>query len=217
MAEIVKGRGVRVEVGYTEGAPIALTALTQADPGVATAAGHGLAAGSVGYLTDVEGMVELDGQAVRVLDPDTNTFALERVKTTNYAEFVSGNLVPITAWRTLQQATQYQIGGGAGQTEESTVLLDTIQKQELIMLAAQTVTINLRALADDNQAMLKVREAAENLEALVFRVTLATGQQRLFHGQPSLPGEDVNVGGLGTGSLTVTVKGRSLFLPAVAP
>lgn len=219
MSEIVKGRGVRVEVGYTEGAPVTVTAISKSDPAIVTAAGYGLAVGSVAYLDDVEGMDQLDGQAIRIDaggSPTADNFAAEDIDSTNFATFVSATLVPITAWRTLAQSTQYQLGGGAPRTEDVGTLIDTVDKLEIIKLAAETVTIDLRSLTEDNEALAKIRSVARNLGRLVFRITLADGAQRLFRGAPSIPGESLTQGATGTGQLTVTVKGQICYLPSLA-
>jgi hypothetical protein len=49
----------------------------------------------------------------------------------------------------------------------------------------------------------------------VFRITLADGSQRIFRGQPSIPGESVAQGALGSGQMSVTVKGQVCYLPAL--
>lgn len=219
MVDIVKGRNVRVEVGYTEGTPQAVTAVTQDNPGVATVPAHGLAMGSVGYFDDVEGMDPLNGQAVRLAaggSPTADNFSLEEIKTTLFADFISANFIPITAWRTLSQSTQYQLGGGAPRTEDVGTLLDTTEKLETVKLSAETVTIDVRSLEEDNEAMQKIREVARDAGNLVFRITLALGAQRIFLGQPNIPGESLAQGGTGTGQLTVTVKGQIVYLPALA-
>ena len=46
--DLIIGRGVRVEVGKTEGSAKTVTAITLADPGVATSTAHGLTTKSVG-------------------------------------------------------------------------------------------------------------------------------------------------------------------------
>lgn len=51
---------------------------------------------------------------------------------------------------------------------------------------------------------------------MVFRITTKNGARRIFRGQPSLFGEDVQQGALGTGSFSVTVKGQVLRLAAVS-
>lgn len=206
MTNIV-GRGVRVEVGKTEGSPIAVSAVTQAKPGVATSAAHGLLTKSVGYFSGVAGMVQLEGQAARLGAVDTNTFALEDIDTTDYPAYTDGDFVPVTAWSTLSPATGYSIGGGEAEKLDTTTLLDDIKQEINGLLAAQTVTFNLNNETVNGEAMALIEEKARKAAYLVFRITLKDGSTRVFRGQPSMPGEDVQRGALGTGSFSVTVKG----------
>ncbi len=222
MSEIAKGRGVRVEIGYTESAPKTVLGVTLENPAEVNVTAHGLAYGSAAYFKNVEGMDPLDGQAIRIGgagSPNVNFFNAEGIDATNFPAFSSGLLVPIATWRTLSQSTQYQLGGGAPRTEDVGTLIDTIDKLETIKLAAETVTIDVRSLTEDNEAMAKIRSTARNLGRLVFRIThppeagFSTGAQRLFFGQPSVPGESLGQGGTGTGQLTVTVRGQICYLP----
>lgn len=222
--EIILGAGVRVEIGLTEGAPVTVQNVTLATPGIAQATGHGLLVGSAGYFNNVTGMDPLDGQAARVGSagsPSANEFGLEDLDTSGFPVFTAGVFVPITAWSTLSQSTQYQLGGGAAKTEDVGTLIDTREKLLTIKNAAETVTIDVRSLKVDNQAMAKIRLVARNLGYLVFRITLPTaagapGAQRLFRGQPSIPGESVQQGATGTGQLSVTIKGQICYLGEVA-
>lgn len=209
MTSIV-GRGVRVEIGTTEGSPITVSALTQANPGVATATAHGLAAKSVGYMKSVGGMVQLEGQAVRLTTVTTNNFSLEDIDTTNYPAYTSGTFVPITAWATLGRITSYSKGGGEGNKLDDTVLLDDITQQIQGLLAAETFTFNLNAMTISDAGMTKLRQTARASGYLVFRITLKDGNVRVFRGQPSLPGEDVQKGAIGTGSFSCTVTGFAI-------
>lgn len=218
MVDIVKGRNVRVEVGFTEGASKPVAAVTQSNPGVATILAHALVLGSIGYFTNIEGMDPLNGQAVRVAaggSPSADNIGIEGIKTTNFPDFVSGDFVPVTAWRTLSQSTQYQLGGGAPRTEDVGTLLDTVEKLEIVKLSAETVQIDIRSLEEDNEAMEKIREVARDAAAMVFRITLNGGAQRIFYGTPNIPGESLAQGATGTGQLTVTVKGQIVYLPAL--
>ena len=210
------GRNVRVEVSKTETAAKTVTAVTQANPGVATSTAHTLTDGSVGYFNAVTGMAQLEGQAVRLNSPDANTFQLEGINTTHYPAYTAGTLIPITVWSTLSRAASYQIGGGGADKIDLTVLLDVIKQEANGLLAAQTVSFELKLETLDDEALGLVRAAALSQAYLVFRITLSDGAQRIFRGQPSLPGENVGQGALGTGSLDVSVKGQICFLPAVA-
>lgn len=209
------GRNVRVEISKTETAAKTVSAVTQASPGVATSTSHGLADGSVGYFNAVTGMVNLEGQPARVDAPVTNTFNLEGIDTTNFPAFTAGTFVPISVWSTLSRAAAYDIGGGDADPIDTTVLLDVIKQNANGLLAAQTVKIDLKLDTTDEEALSLVRAAATSQAYKTFRITLSDGSQRIFRGQPSLPGENVGQGALGTGSFQVTVKGAVLFLGPV--
>ena len=210
------GRGVRVEVQKTVAAAKTITAISLANPGVATSTAHALADGTVGFLDAVAGMVNLDGQAIRIDAPASNTFELQGVDTTTYPAFTAGTFVPVTVWSTLSRSSSYNIGGGAAEKIKTTVLLDEIEQQANGLLAAQTVSFNINHETVDEEALQLIATAAINQAYLVFRITFKDGAQRIFRGQPSMPGEDVGQGALATGTLEVTVKGQVLRLPAVS-
>jgi hypothetical protein len=185
-----------------------------------TSVAHGLAVGSVGYFSQVQNMAPLDDQAARVAlpggsPPSSSQFDIEGIDTTDFPAFTTGLFVPITAWDTLAQSTQYQLGGGAPKTEDITCLLDKFEQMDTIMLAAETVTIDIRSLEEDNDALALIRKYSRALKKMVFRITLNGGAQRIFRGTVSLPGESVAHGATGTGQLTVTVKGQICYLPAL--
>lgn len=207
------GRGVRVEIGTTEATAVSVSGLTLANPGVATATAHGLLTKSVGYFKDsgtgalTAGTVQLAGQAVRLGTVATNTFGLEDIDTTNYSAWSgTADFVPISAWTTVTPVASYSIGGGEADRLDTTVLLDDMRQEENGMLAAQTVTFSLKNETVSGTAMAAIRRAARNNTALVFRITLKNGDVRVFRGTPSLPGEDVQQGAVGTGQFAVTVK-----------
>lgn len=210
----VKGRGVRVEIGKTLGTPVAVSAVTQASPGVATSTAHGIADATVGFFSGVGGMVQLEGQAVRVDSPTTNAFNLQGLNTTSFPAYTGGNFTPVSAWSTLSEATSYAIGGGEAEKLNATTLLDVIKVEENGLLAAQTVTLNVLAQTTPSEAMGIIEAAAQAGTKLVGRITLQDGSVRVFYGEPSLPGEDVQQGQLGTGSMSFTIRGYVLKLAA---
>ena len=146
----------------------------------------------------------------------TDSFALQGINTTAYPAFTAGTFIPVTVWSTLSRAASYQIGGGDADKIDTTVLLDVIKQEANGLLAAQTVSMELKLDTTDDEALGLVRAAAISQAYVVFRITLSDGVQRIFGGQPSLPGENVGQGALGTANFSVTVKGQILFLPAIA-
>lgn len=203
-----KGRGVRVEISNVEGTPVTVSAITQANPGVATSTAHGQANKTIGYLSGVEGMVQLEGQAVRVAAQAANTFELEDIETSDYPAFSdSCTFTPITSWHTLGRVTGWSQPEGAADPQDDTVLLDVVKQEVQGLLNAQTLTFNLRTQTISDTAMKALRRAARRQQYLCFRITLHDGNIRFFRGAPALPSENLETGGTGTGSFSVTVKG----------
>lgn len=210
---LYKGRGVRLEVALTYAAAIPVTAVTLDDPGVATATAHGLSAGSVGYMGGpVTGMSQLDGQAIRVANPATNTFELEGIDTSNYPAYTGGNYYPVATWATLSQAVDFQFGGGDAEKLDATTLLDFIKQEENGILAAETVSINM--LADPKaQAVQRIRALALSSQRSTWRITYPDSALEIYwHGEPSIPGFNQQKQQIATGSMQVTVKGYVLYL-----
>lgn len=204
----VVGRGVKVEIAATYSAAKTVSAITNASPGVATSTAHGLTDATVGYLSGITGMVQIEGMAVRVNNPLANTFELESLNTTSFSTFTGTcSFTPVATWSTIGIATSYSVGGGEAEKLDNTTLLDDVKQLINGLLAAQTVSINVNAETFNSAAMQLVEDAARASSDVVFRITLKDGSVRVFRGQPSLAGEDVQRGAIGTGTFSVTVKG----------
>lgn len=204
----VIGRGITVEVESSTSTTKTITAITKASPGVATSTAHGWGDATVAYITGIEGMVQLEGQAIRVNAPATDTFELEGINTSAYPTFTDSCVATkINTWATLTEARSYSIGGGSFDKLDATRLIDTIKQEEAGYLAAQTVTLNVVAQDTPSAAMAIIKAAAMAGSYLTFRITLPSGAVRVWRGQPSLPGEDVQAGQVGTGSISCSVKG----------
>ena len=210
----VKGRGVRVEIAATYATPLTVTAITLASPGVATSAAHGMANDTVGYFSSVTGMVQLEDQAARVKNQATNTFELQGLNTSGYSAFTAGNFTPVATWSTLAESTSYSLGGGASEKLDVTTLLDTVRKEEIGLLPVQSVSMNVIAQDTPSPAMLLLEAAVQTQGKVTVRITLPNGAVRVFRAEPSTPGEDVQQGAIGTGSLEMAVKGFVLKLAA---
>lgn len=210
----VKGRNVRVEIAATFDSDVTVTAVTLANPGVATATAHGLDNGDVGYFYDVGGMAQLEKQACRVKNKTTDAFDLQGLNTSGYSAFTSGKFKPVATWSTLSESTSYSIGGGAADKLDATTLLDVVRKEEQGLLPTQNVTMNVIAQDTPSAAMQLIESAVQTQGIVVVRITLANGAVRVFTGEPSTPGEDVSVGQLGTGSMDFAAKGFVLKLAA---
>jgi hypothetical protein len=211
----VKGRGITVRVANVMGTPVTVSGVTKANPGVVTATAHGQTDGTIGFITAAAGMVQLDGQAVRVDAPVSATFSLQGLDTTSYSDWSgSGTFTPVTSWHTLAEADQYNLGGGEAAEIDTTCLIDVIGQSENGNLASESVTINIKSQDVPSAGLQAIINAARAGASLVFSIVLPNGSVRVFRGEPSKPGESVSVNAVGTGSFTIRVKGTVLSLAA---
>jgi hypothetical protein len=205
----IVGRGVRVEVAKTYGAPKVVTAITLANPAMLSAAAHGVLAGGVAFITDIEGMSNIEGMALRAGVVTADSIALEGVNSLLYPAFTGAAvLTPVLTWALIAKATSYALGGGGAEKLDDTALIDDIKQELAGLLDAQSATINVNAQETNDEALQVLEDAAFNQGYCVFRVTFKSGAVRVWRGQPSLAGEDVGKGAIGTGSFTTTVKGK---------
>lgn len=178
-AVIYLGRNVKVEVGKTFSAPISITALTQANPGVATATAHGLANGAHGIIS-AAGMVQLDGQLIRVASVAANTFQLEGIDTSAYTAFTSGTITPVSAWDTIGNARGLTADQQQTNKIDITTLLDT-EKQEIFDIP-NAVTFSVDAFFDPaSAANVTILKASRANAQIPVRVTFSGNQKYIFN------------------------------------
>ncbi len=73
--------------------PKSITAISQANPGVVTANGHGFSNGDTVYIKNVNGMTEVNDHTFTVSGATTNTFSLSGVDTSGYSVYTSSGEV----------------------------------------------------------------------------------------------------------------------------
>lgn len=210
---LYKGRGVRLEVALTFDAADVVTAITQANPAVISAAAHGWANGDYGYVEETgNGMAQIDGQAIRAASVAAGQLNAEGLDASTYSAFVSGNIYRAATWATLSNATDFTIGGGDADKLDATTLLDFIKKEENGLLAAETVNVNMFADPLSN-AVQRCRALALSNSRSLFRITYPSSALEIFwYGEPSIPGFSQQKQQIATGSLQVTVKGFMMYL-----
>jgi hypothetical protein len=200
----IVGRNVKVQVALTFGSPKTVTALTVANPGAVTSAGHGLNNGDVGYFSVTAGMVEIDQQAAVVDDKATDTFDAAGVDTTQYTAWSAGTFTAAATWGTVSEAAAYSVGGGAANQLDDTRLMDLKTRNVAGLLAPQDLTIDIRNGEEDGSALAFIEAAAKNGTSCLFKITRGSTILRVAYGVPSIPGESVQAGGLASGQFSVT-------------
>lgn len=169
---------IMLEVQDTLGTATAITALTKANPGVATSASHGLANGAVLVFNVSGGMVELDEQGVRIANVATDTFELEGLDTTNYSTWTAGTFQEVTAWHTLCQSTNLDIGNA---TPTELPGENFCSKKQVILYGLPGATSGTIDIQHDAQlTALQEIKAANVSDCLAFRVTWNNGYVTVF-------------------------------------
>lgn len=106
--------GSSFAISATYGSPVTISAISNANPAVATAAAHGLSDGDILLINS--GWSGLDQRFVRVDESDTGTFKLEGVNTTNTAHYPAGDGVGTAAevltWTGVSQVVTSASSGG---------------------------------------------------------------------------------------------------------
>jgi hypothetical protein len=180
MATISVWAGVGVAVQSALAAPVAITAITKANPGVASTASTPTAGDFV--LLSTQGMHQVNNRVFRVgtVVPATS-FQLEGEDTTNYDTFTSGTYTVITFGTTVTTITGVNVSGGDFRKEETTTIHDLQASQ--IPTVAEPQTFSMESIWDAADTALKAMASASALkQTRAVKITFANGQKYLFNG-----------------------------------
>ena len=168
------GSIISIASGY--GSPVTLSAITNADPGVVTAAAHGFSDGDIIEVTS--GWARLTEKAVRVDNGTTNTFELEGVDTTSTTIYPNGGGAgtarEVTGWPQLAQVLTTSSEGGEQQFATYQFLESDQEKRLPTSKSAGGLTIGI---ADDPTLPGYILASAANDDRLprIVRIQLANG------------------------------------------
>lgn len=179
------GALVAIASGY--GSNITVSALSNADPAVATAAAHGLS--DADYIEVTSGWSRLTDKIVRVDAPTTGTFAMEGYDTSSTSIYPAGSgtgtVREITGWTQLSQILSSNSNGGEQQFLEYQFLESDAQKRIPTFKSAAGLTFSI---ADDPSlaGYQLVETANDDRLKRAVRVTLPSGAIILYNAFISL-------------------------------
>lgn len=179
------GSIVAIASGY--GSAITVTALSNADPAVATAAAHGLADGD--FIEVTSGWSRLTDKVVRVDSSTTGTFALEGYDTSSTSVYPAGTgtgtVREVTGFTQLAQITGSTSTGGDQQFLDYQFLEADAAKRIPTFKAPAGITFTV---ADDPSlaGYLIAKEANDDREARAVKITLANGAILLYNAYISI-------------------------------
>ncbi|WP_445572084.1 phage tail protein [Pseudomonas sp. E102] len=174
--------GATLEIAATYGAAIPVTALSNANPAVATAAAHGLTDGDIIAVTS--GWTRLNDRAARVSDSDTGTFALENINTTNLQPYPAGSgtgsVREVTGFVEISQITDATTSGGDQQFLTFGFLADDDDRQ--IPTTKNPISMSVTVADDPALPYVAVVETADEDKATrVLRLNLPNGDSILYN------------------------------------
>lgn len=175
--------GSTVDLASTYDASVVITAISNANPAVVTAAGHGLVDGD--YVEITSGWLGINGRIFRVDGATTGTFQLEGADTTDTDRYSpgggTGSLRGIATVVQVAQITDVATTGGDQQFLTFGFLEENDDRQIPTTRSPQTITFTV---ADDpSQAFVPVAEAADQRRTPngVF-LNLPDGSKILYNG-----------------------------------
>jgi hypothetical protein len=195
MATVTKWSNVAVAMQSALAAADTISAITKANPGVATATAHGFSNGDYVYLT-INGMHQLNERVVRVANVAANTFELEGVDTTLFDTFTSGTAEAITFGTSITTATTVSNDGGGFDFIDTTTIHVNARTQTPGLSNAITYSMDhIWDPADAGQIAMKSASDAQARRA--FKFTFGTGGKIMvfagyvgFNGAPGGSAQD---------------------------
>ncbi|ALI04384.1 phage tail protein [Pseudomonas sp. FW306-02-F02-AA] len=217
MAGIQMPNGATLEIASAYGAAIPFTALTNANPAVATAAAHGLAEGDI--IAVSSGWTRLDGRAVQVGEIASGTFALGGVKTTNVQQYPAGSGVgsvrEVASFTEISQVTELNSSGGDQQFLTFGFLADDDDRQ--MPTTKNPVTLAITVADDPSKPYVAVCEAADDdKQERVLRLNLPGGSSIIYNGYVSITSTPtMSRNNLMTRVISIALTGRPTRYSAV--
>lgn len=173
MATVRKWANVAVAMQSAIAATKTITAITKANPAVASCTANGYSNGDYLLLT-VQGMWQVDAKVVRVASVATDSFALEGVDSTDFETFSSGTAQKLTFGTSITSATTISASGGDFDFIDTTTIHSNVKTQIPGLANPLTYTFeNLWDMADAGQLAMKAASDAQSVKA--FKFTFGSG------------------------------------------
>lgn len=185
---ITLATGTQVAIASTYGTGFTISAITNANPAVATlSASHGIVPGD--FIEITSGWDLLTSRVVRVSIVSTNDVTLEGINTLDTDRYPAGIGIgtgrEISAWTSITQIQGIDTSGGDINFADITTIADRTQKQVPTTRSAQA--INFTVFDDPALSWYSVAAAASDATALTgLRIIFPNGSRLLANGYYSL-------------------------------
>lgn len=204
--------GAIVSIATTYGSALTVSAITNANPGVATSTAHGLTNGDILEITS--GWLGIDARPVRVSGSVTNSFNLEGIDTTSTVTFPAGagtgSVRKVATWTQLSQVMEPATSGGEQRFTNWNYLEDgnASERSKPTNRSAKILTLKL---ADDPSLAWNSVLAAADLAGTprIIRIALPNGSYLYYNSYIGFdPEPTLSFNGIMQVSLTLTSAAR---------
>lgn len=194
---ITLATGTLVAVASTYGTGFTITAISNANPAVATlSASHGVVVGD--FIEITSGWDLLTNRVVRVSAVSTNDVSLEGINTLSTSLYPAGTGAgtgrEVTAWSNITQIQSIGTSGGDQNYASITTISDRVEKQVPTTRGAQT--IEMTVFDDPALSYYSVVQTASDTSALTaLRIIFPNASRLLANGYFSLqktPNVEIN-------------------------
>lgn len=171
--------GARLFLGTALATEVSITAITNANPAVASAVAHGYTDGD--YLAMTSPWAQLDGMILRVEGSSTDDFELggfDTTNTTNFpAETNTAKAKKVTTWLEIPKITQPAMNGGDQQFYQFQYLAERIQRQIPTVKNAKSLSMQITDDGGDSAIFAALVAADRSLTPQPVRLVLANGSE----------------------------------------
>lgn len=179
--------GSILEIAATFSALKPVSAITNSNPAVASAAAHGMADGDVVVVTS--GWTRLNDKIARVSESDVGTFELEGINTTNTVVYTAGagvgSVRAVSGWAQISQITGNTSSGGEQQFTTFGFLEESDDRQ--LPTTKSPISMSITVADDPDLPYVAVVEAADDDRApRALRLTLPNGSVIYYNAYVSI-------------------------------
>lgn len=187
-----------------------VTAITKADPAVATCATHGFADGAY-VLILASGMSAVDRRVFRVNNPLASTFELEGEDATGYKTFRAGTAALLTMNATIDTITNVTRSGGDGQYEDASTIHGSNARQFPVGMSPLVYSFELM-FDPANAGHIAMRKASALRARKAFEFTFQNGAKMVFAGYVTMSGAPQGAANsLAKTDVSISVEGLPTF------
>ena len=211
----IKFQDTRIQflTGWSGDSPSrAISAITKANPAVASVALHGETDGTLIQISGALGMTEVNDTPFLIDSLDANTFGLIGVDSTDYGVYTGGGKFDVAEWSTLCELTGFNQQGGTSPEIPAVSQCSVAQEFEIGLPDFGTVQVDFN-YAPQVSVQQAIDAAYRNGTKFAYKLTfLPAALSNVFEigiGTVQQVSKQGQVGGLWTGSFTLRLSGQT--------